>query len=66
MDSYVQKCASIQDNARHSVGATIFNAILIFLGIRVPYQNCMMFRIVLQQNLQVLFIILLGYTLLGS
>lgn len=29
----------VEDNSRHSVGATMFNSLLIFLGIRVPYQK---------------------------
>lgn len=30
---------AVNDNSRHSVGATMFNALLIFLGIRVPHQK---------------------------
>ena len=30
---------SLENNFRHSVGATLFNTILIILGIRVPYQK---------------------------
>jgi len=30
---------SCKDSSRHSIGATIFNTVLIFLGIRVPYQK---------------------------
>ena len=29
----------VQGDSRHSVGATIFNTLLIFLGVRVPYQK---------------------------
>lgn len=29
----------VNKSSRHSVGATMFNALLIFLGIRVPYQK---------------------------
>lgn len=29
----------VQDDSRHSVGATIFNTLLIFLGVRVPHQK---------------------------
>ena len=38
-DSNASRAPPLEDNSTRSVGATIFNTLLIFLGIRVPYQK---------------------------